>query len=72
MLPRLFALSSDIRTLKPSFASAVRRAERPLLSYTCNTKRHVRRALEAGVAGVMSDRPGWLAQTIRDLREDEA
>jgi len=68
-LSGLFALSTDIRTLTAAFAGAVRRAGRPLLTYTCNTKATVRRAVRAGALGVMSDRPGWLAETVRSLHE---
>lgn len=64
-LATLFALSVDVRTLTPAFASAVREAGRPLLVYTCNTERRVGHALRCGAAGVMSDRPGWLADTLK-------
>jgi glycerophosphoryl diester phosphodiesterase len=65
----LFALSVDIRSLTPGFAAAVDRANRPLLTYTCNTRSSVKRALEAGARGVISDRPGWLNETLRSLNE---
>lgn len=55
------ALSVDVRTLTPGFAAQVRTAGLPLFAYTCNTPRRVDRATAAGVRGVMSDRPGWLA-----------
>lgn len=63
-LSSLFALSADVRTLTPGFAAAVRGAGKPLLAYTCNTTRRLRQALRAGVIGVMSDRPGWLAAKL--------
>jgi glycerophosphoryl diester phosphodiesterase len=66
-LPDLFALCADIRMLTPAFARALHRAKRPLLTYTCNTKMAVERALNAGAAGVISDRPGWLAETVRSV-----
>ena len=66
-LRSLFALCADVRSLTTGFARAVHRANRPLLTYTCNTKTAVERALEAGVTGVISDRPGWLAETVRSL-----
>jgi hypothetical protein len=55
--------------LTPGFAAAVRRAKRPLLTYTCNTRKTVERSLDAGAVGVISDRPGWLAETVRSLHE---
>jgi glycerophosphoryl diester phosphodiesterase len=68
-LRRSFAFCADIRTLTPGFAAAVRRARRPLLTYTCNTRPAVERALACGVAGIISDRPRWLAETVRRLHE---
>jgi len=68
-LRRLFALCADIRTLTPGFATALRRADRPLVTYTCNTRASVERALRAGALGVISDSPGWLAETVRSLHE---
>jgi glycerophosphoryl diester phosphodiesterase len=66
-LSSLQALCVDVRTLTPGFAAAVHRANRSLLTYTCNTKATVERALAAGVNGVISDRPGWLGETVRRL-----
>jgi len=66
-LRSLFALCADVRSLTPGFAAAVHRANRPLLTYTCNTRTTVERALAAGVTGIISDRPGWLAETVRSL-----
>lgn len=63
-LASLHGLSADVRTLTPSFAAAVRRTGRPLFVYTCNTPRDAARALAAGPAGIMSDRPGWLADRV--------
>lgn len=59
-LAGLDALSLDVRTLRPAFAEAARARGLPLFAYTCNTDRTLARALDCGVAGVMSDRPGWL------------
>jgi len=66
-LRSVFAFCADVRSLTPGFAAAVRRAKRPLLTYTCNTKKTVEGSLDAGVIGVISDRPGWLAETVRSL-----
>jgi len=64
-LTALSALSADVRSLTPDFAAAVDRAGCPLYVYTCNSARRVRAALNAGAAGIMSDRPGWLARGLR-------
>jgi glycerophosphoryl diester phosphodiesterase len=69
LLPRLSALSADVRTLTPSFGTAVRAAGLPLFCYTCNTAERVERALRAGVRAVMSDRPAWLAEQLERRHE---
>jgi glycerophosphoryl diester phosphodiesterase len=63
-LPALDALCVDVARLTPGFAAAVREAGTPLLVYTCNTAERVRRALDAGASGVISDRPAWLAEHL--------
>lgn len=61
----LWGLSVDVRTLTSTFGAGARRAGIRLLVYTCNTTNRVDRALAARACGIMSDRPGWLAQRIR-------
>ena len=63
----LSALSFDVRALTPETIAALRRDGSPLYVYTCNREADVERALTAGARGVMSDRPGWLARTLREL-----
>jgi glycerophosphoryl diester phosphodiesterase len=65
LLPELCAISADIRTLTAGFARGVREAGKDVFAWTCNTRAQVDRALEAGVRGVMSDRPAWLAGRLR-------
>ncbi len=60
----LDALSVDVRTLSPAIVEAAHAAGRPVLTYTCNTPRAVRRALAARVDAVMADRPGWLRTLV--------
>ena len=69
-LASLHALSADVRTLTGTFADGVRRAGRPLFVFTCNTPGNVERALAVRPAGVMSDRPGWLADQIQRGRNE--
>jgi glycerophosphoryl diester phosphodiesterase len=64
VLPLVHALSADIRSLTPRFAAEARDEGCPVVTYTCNTPRRVDRALDAGVTGIMSDRPGWLREQL--------
>ena len=63
-LARLNAISVDVRALTRPVVEAARRADLPLLVFTCNSQTDVDRALKAGAAGVMSDRPGWLRSAL--------
>jgi len=63
-LQRLTALCVDVRTLTPEFGRQVAAAGRSLWVYTCNGERRLRRALAAGAAAVISDRPGWLSHRL--------
>jgi glycerophosphoryl diester phosphodiesterase len=66
ILPTLAALSVDVRGLTPAFGQEVGEAGCPLWAWTCNTARTVDRALEAGAAAVISDRPAWLAAYLEE------
>jgi glycerophosphoryl diester phosphodiesterase len=35
-------------------------------TYSCNTARHVKRAMRAGPDGILTDRPGWLSRYATD------
>lgn len=63
-LGRLHALSADVRTLTLRFARRLRDAGCPLFVFTCNTPRRVDLAVAAGAAGIMADRPAWLARRL--------
>jgi len=67
-----WALSVDVRTLTPLFASTARGDGLPLFAFTCNTERRVKSALAADAIGVMSDRPGWLAEYLRPEAPSDA
>lgn len=60
------ALSVNIKTLSAPFASGARRLGKPLLTYVCNDDKTLKHALERRCDGIMSDRPGWLAQSLAD------
>lgn len=64
-LSGLAALSVDVRGLTPALGAAADDAGIPLLTYTCNGERELERALAGGVVGIMSDRPDWLAESLR-------
>jgi glycerophosphoryl diester phosphodiesterase len=65
-LPELAALSVDVRGLTPAFGHEVVDAGCPLWAWTCNTEKTVDRALDAGAAAVISDRPAWLAAYLKE------
>jgi glycerophosphoryl diester phosphodiesterase len=65
-LPGLAALSVDVRGLTPAFGREVREAGQRLWVWTCNRAGSVDRALEAGAAAVISDRPAWLAARLKE------
>lgn len=63
-LARVAALSIDVSTISPEVVSAAHEANTPVLAWTCNTPATVGRALDASADGLMSDRPGWLRDTV--------
>lgn len=63
-LTRLDAISVNVRALTRPVVAAARRAGLPLLVFTCNTVTDVDRALAAGAAGVISNRPRWLGSML--------
>lgn len=65
-LARVSALSLDVSTISQEVVSATHDAAKPVFAWTCNTPDAVGRALDAGVDGLMSDRPGWLRNTVRN------
>lgn len=66
LLPSLAALSVDVRDVTPAFGREVREAGCPLWAWTCNSSRKADRALEAGAAAIISDRPAWLATYLKE------
>ena len=65
MVDRVSAVSIDVRSLSSDVVAVVHDTGKPVLTYTCNNRRTVTRALQAGVDGLMTDRPGWLRQTLQ-------
>ncbi len=64
LLEPVDALSLDIRTVTPEVTRRVQELDKPVLTWTCNSRRRVRRALEAGVDAIMSDDPAWLRREL--------
>ena len=62
--PELTAVNLAVKVLSPAAASVVKECGKALFTYTCNTQRQLRQAMAAGVDGIMTDRPDWLAQTL--------
>jgi len=54
-------VNADVRGLGTAFGRRVRRGDRSLWSFTCNTPGQVRSARHAGAAAIISDRADWLA-----------
>ncbi len=62
--PALAAVNLAVKMLSPELAATVRACGKHLFTYTCNTPKQLRRALAAGVDGIMTDKPDWLAQML--------
>ena len=60
----LTAVNLAVKLLSPELAAVVRNRGKTLFTYTCNTSQQLRRALAAGVDGVMTDKPDWLATAL--------
>jgi glycerophosphoryl diester phosphodiesterase len=58
-MPWLHGIDVDIRWLTPAAGVKLRAGGKALMSYTCNTEQHLRAAQAAGVAAVITNRPGW-------------
>jgi len=64
--PAVSAVNLAYRCLSRELAAVVKGRGKSLFTYTCNTQRQVRLAQSVGVDGVMTDKPGWLAQTLAE------
>ena len=65
VLTPLFAVSVNVRALRPRFVDLAHQMGKPVLTYTCNGRGTVRRALAAGADAVMANDPGTLASLLR-------
>jgi glycerophosphoryl diester phosphodiesterase len=59
-------IDMDVMLLSEFIAGPIHAAGFALLTFTCNDEERLSRALAAGVNGIISDRPDWLAAKIED------
>ena len=57
----LWGVDVDIEGLSATWVQWARQRRLRVFTYTCNTPFQVARALDLGVDGIITDRPGWLA-----------
>jgi len=65
-LAPLFAASVNVRALDSGFVDLAHEMGRPVMTYTCNHRGTVRRALAAGADAIMANDPGQLARLVHD------
>ena len=64
VLTPLFAVSVNVRALHARFVDLAHQMGRPVLTYTCNDRGTVRRALAAGADATMANDPAKLAALL--------
>lgn len=62
---QLWALDVNIGRLSNPLVHWARAHQLGLYTYTCNGPRQLKKALEMKVDAIISDRPGWLTQSIK-------
>ncbi len=62
----LWAVDVAIGRLSAEWIGWARGLGLGVLTYTCNGPRQLRKALNLGVDAIISDRPGWLTQQLKD------
>lgn len=63
-LPPLWAIDMNLAGLTPPLVRWARSREMHVFTYTPNRPAQVARALELGVDGLITDRPGWLTRFL--------
>lgn len=61
----LSALCLEKKSLSPDMVKWAHDRGLEILTYCCNTRSQVERALALGVDGIMTDRPGWLVRLFQ-------
>ena len=67
-LAHLWAVDEQIGRLSGNLVRQAREAGLKVFTYTCNTVRQVRKALDLGVDAILTDRPGWLSSRFLSTR----
>jgi glycerophosphoryl diester phosphodiesterase len=63
----LSAVCLEKKYLSPQVITWAHTRDLAVMTYCCNTRPQVMRALDLGVDGIMSDKPGWLVNLIEGL-----
>jgi glycerophosphoryl diester phosphodiesterase len=63
----LNALNLERKSLSPDIVKWAHNRGMEIFTYCCNTRPQVMRALDLGVDGILSDKPGWLVNLIEGL-----
>jgi glycerophosphoryl diester phosphodiesterase len=66
----LHAVCLEKKYLSPQVITWAHTRDLAVMTYCCNTRPQVMRALDLGVDGIMSDKPGWLVSTVKTLRSE--
>jgi glycerophosphoryl diester phosphodiesterase len=61
----LWAVDEQIGRLSSDLVQQAHHSGLQVFTYTCNTPRQVRKALELNVDAVLTDRPGWLCRFLQ-------
>jgi glycerophosphoryl diester phosphodiesterase len=71
LLTPLFAASINVRALHAKFVDLAHQMGKPVLTYTCNDRGTVRRAMAAGADAIMANDPGQLARLVHEGRTSQ-
>ncbi len=66
----LNALNLEKKSLSPDIVKWAHDRDMEVFTYCDNTRPQVERALALGVDGIMSDKPGWLVETVKTMRSE--
>ena len=66
----LYAYGAPIARITRAFVEFAHERHKYVMTWACNTARQVRKALEAGVDVIMTDRPAWTVACLKSLRAD--
>jgi glycerophosphoryl diester phosphodiesterase len=67
----LHAVCLEKKNLSAPVVEWAHEREIKALTYCCNTRPQVERALVLGVDGILSDKPGWLVSIVKTLRSED-